>query len=875
MARDNTPQTPLRRSKRGQPLLSEATNDLNQLDAPAGSCIHSRRARMEDLWEEEREILDLELDAVETRFYIQYSRREVFAVKREPRVYGRSRRTKQDEDKENSKRNEYAVKDTFSVGDTVLVETTSREPSVAVIVAIWEILRNGEPQEKGLRVMVHWFNKPNELPPIRARRGHAENEIYYSLASLATIPPSNIVSTCIVSSTQSGSPVPKRRGHQNAQRTYYCAHAVDPRRGFFYQFHWEEFRQQALSAATTSTSVADSTQREYHHAWNVMVDEAGPSWSRSPRKRARTQSIPIEGQDEEEEQVDTLLEGDGASEAGESSLEVIETLAVESESEDGSSVADEYHPREEDDHSEEEGGEGIDEEEDEPADLPQTPSRKRKRTAPAPRTPRKPRTPRTPKTPRRTTGTPRRSRTQQFTSSLAQPTPHSKAALRKRKRAALAVRPPPLTEPGFNLELDAHLGPVASQDPWLRAMHVLHVAARPEALPCRDEEYNRILRAVEQLLEEGSGGCIYISGVPGTGKTATVHAIVRQLKWLAEQSEANPFTYVEINGLRIPEPAAAYGLLWEAVSGHDTAREGHMKISSNQALKALSRHFSAGERAGPGSHACVVLMDELDQLMTTKQDVVYNFFNWPTLVSSKLIVLAVANTMDLPERVMSGRVRSRLGMVRINFQPYTTPQLEKIVHARLQSARDGLPADARNVDVIAPDGIKFAAMKVSSISGDARRVLDICRRTVELVQSRKRPARAEDVQAVIKELQNSPTAAYVRELSLHERLMLAALLRCVKREGVDEIRWGDIQRQHLIYTNLLSDPAALRSTRRPTLGELRLVLDNLLAAHALLAEDVGRRAEDERRVVLNLEHGEVERVLGEVGGPMWRDALSA
>ena len=68
----------------------------------------------------------------------------------------------------------------------------------------------------------------------------------------------------------------------------------------------------------------------------------------------------------------------------------------------------------------------------------------------------------------------------------------------------------------------------------------------------------------------------------------------------------------------------------------------------NRFLKVL--HFSS-----------VVLMDELDQLMTTKQDVVYNFFNWPTLMNSKLIVLAVANTMDLPERVMTGRVRSRLG----------------------------------------------------------------------------------------------------------------------------------------------------------------------------------------------------------------------
>jgi Cdc6-like AAA superfamily ATPase len=31
----------------------------------------------------------------------------------------------------------------------------------------------------------------------------------------------------------------------------------------------------------------------------------------------------------------------------------------------------------------------------------------------------------------------------------------------------------------------------------------------------------------------------------------------------------------------------------------------------------------------------VVLMDELDKLVTAKQDVVYNFFNWPTLIGYK------------------------------------------------------------------------------------------------------------------------------------------------------------------------------------------------------------------------------------------------
>ena len=54
-------------------------------------------------------------------------------------------------------------------------------------------------------------------------------------------------------------------------------------------------------------------------------------------------------------------------------------------------------------------------------------------------------------------------------------------------------------------------------------------------------------------------------------------------------------------------------------------------------------------------------MDELDQLMTQKQDIIYNFFNWPNLAKSKLIVIAVANTHDLPERAMTGKVRSRLG----------------------------------------------------------------------------------------------------------------------------------------------------------------------------------------------------------------------
>lgn len=66
-----------------------------------------------------------------------------------------------------------------------------------------------------------------------------------------------------------------------------------------------------------------------------------------------------------------------------------------------------------------------------------------------------------------------------------------------------------------------------------------------------------------------------------------------------------------------------------------------------------------------------------------------------------------------------------------------------------------------------------------------------------------------DVKEVIKVMQNSPTAAYLRECSFHERMMLASLVKCVKREGVEQIKWGDVSSQRLgfflIDGSILSD----------------------------------------------------------------------
>jgi len=69
------------------------------------------------------------------------------------------------------------------------------------------------------------------------------------------------------------------------------------------------------------------------------------------------------------------------------------------------------------------------------------------------------------------------------------------------------------------------------------------------------------------------------------------------------------------------------------------------------------------------------------------------------------------------------------------------------------------------------------------------------RRSVETVYNPEGTSKivtATVVQQVIRAMQNSPNAAYLKECSFAERLVLAALMKCSRREGVNEIKWGDV-----------------------------------------------------------------------------------
>ena len=59
---------------------------------------------------------------------------------------------------------------------------------------------------------------------------------------------------------------------------------------------------------------------------------------------------------------------------------------------------------------------------------------------------------------------------------------------------------------------------------------------------------------------------MFIGGKPGTGKTASVMDVVRDMERKAEQGVVPRFQFVEVNGLRLPTPKHAYVRLHEVRS---------------------------------------------------------------------------------------------------------------------------------------------------------------------------------------------------------------------------------------------------------------------------------------------------------------------
>ena len=233
----------------------------------------------------------------------------------------------------------------------------------------------------------------------------------------------------------------------------------------------------------------------------------------------------------------------------------------------------------------------------------------------------------------------------------------------------------------------------------------------------RETERNQLRNFISRALETKTGGCTYVSGPPGTGKSALVQEILQDF---AGQS----VKVATVNCVSLKSAAEVLANLHEAFC--------FVKSNPRSSKASLSRLFTT-KTPHPEMH--LVLLDEIDTLLNGDCDILYSIFEWAMHTSSSLILIGIANALDLTDRFLP-RLKLRNVKPRLlPFLPYSAPQISSIVCGKLRSLLpDGTVAGSDFVPLMHPAAVQLAGKKIASQTGDLRKAFSLVRRAIDQVE---------------------------------------------------------------------------------------------------------------------------------------------
>jgi cell division control protein 6 len=122
----------------------------------------------------------------------------------------------------------------------------------------------------------------------------------------------------------------------------------------------------------------------------------------------------------------------------------------------------------------------------------------------------------------------------------------------------------------------------------------------------------------------------------------------------------------------------------------------------------------------------VVVLDEIDYLISKGQDILYKLFEYPQLENSRLVLIGIANALDLTKRILprlaakncKWEFNNKLGEPQLlNFNPYEIREITDIIKERLESSNQ-----LGRSPLMANSAIEFCARKIVG-TGDLRKAL--------------------------------------------------------------------------------------------------------------------------------------------------------
>lgn len=259
--------------------------------------------------------------------------------------------------------------------------------------------------------------------------------------------------------------------------------------------------------------------------------------------------------------------------------------------------------------------------------------------------------------------------------------------------------------------------PSPTRNKYQNARRVLN-SAECQNLPGREQQLQELKEFFTEHLQKGCSGSLYVSGQPGTGKTACLSLLLKLDEF------KNRLQRVYINCTSIASVGAVYKKLCTELQLKPTGR------TEKDHLAAIQHHLKTSKRM------VLLVLDEIDQLCSARQSVLYTIFEWPALPGARLLLVGIANSLDLTDRaLMRLNAHCQLKPRLMHFPPYSKQQIVDIFRDRLEQA--GV------LDVFPPVTLQLLAAKVSAVSGDVRRALDIGRRVVEIAEQQKKSGQKE------------------------------------------------------------------------------------------------------------------------------------
>ncbi|KLO11018.1 P-loop containing nucleoside triphosphate hydrolase protein [Schizopora paradoxa] len=279
----------------------------------------------------------------------------------------------------------------------------------------------------------------------------------------------------------------------------------------------------------------------------------------------------------------------------------------------------------------------------------------------------------------------------------------------------LTLQTPPPTPP---ISLPLHARARACLRSTSNASHIIMSSEG------REKETELIRGFLVQDVDEEEDGdvkpILYISGSPGTGKTALVNTILSSL----ETSPGHNLKTIFLNCMTFQNVDAVWNRLQEELLG-STQRGKRASSSKQKSSRESVVDFFEKNR----SFKCAFILDEMDHLTGISPIALRPLFNLATRFPSSVRIMGIANTHTLTSSSSSLPFDdiSSLNIETVHFKPYKPSELQAILMKRLES----LPQDDLK-KMLPPPVLMLLTKKVASQTGDVRVLFEVLRGAIEL-----------------------------------------------------------------------------------------------------------------------------------------------